>query len=502
MTIFAAVCALRCAAGSGCELPEESALHEGGGRGRGWARRAALGLLLGVVAAAVCVSIAVAAGPEIYWANDSNNTIGRASADGANRDERFISTGTDGPADVFVYGQHIYWANATGGCSESGACDGTIAVANLNGTDVNKDLVSAVTPYGLAVQGNYIYWSNFGTGTIGRATIKGTDVNQKFITGGSGTDGIAVNSRYIYWANNGSNTIGRANLNGTGVNQGFIVGVGGPEGMAIDSQFIYWANHGGASIGRAALNGTELDYDWIPAGAWPTRVTVDAEHVYWTTWAQNGVPTTGTIGEANIDGTGIKNDLISSTNSPVGVALSGVSLSGGPASGPVNLISNGNFGGPLVSDGLEGIQAGASGTSSLPGWTVGGGGVDVYSRAYWTPSSAAGQSLQLYDSKPGSVSQTVATVPGKNYLLQWEMAGNPGSQPAVKTINVMWDGKVVDSPSFNVTGRTGTNMGWTPGSVKVTATGMSSTVEFADATVNGTSYSSAVDAVSLTLVAG
>jgi hypothetical protein len=31
---------------------------------------------------------------------------------------------------------------------------------------------------------------------------------------------------------------------------------------------------------------------------------------------------------------------------------------------------------------------------------------------------------------------------------------------------------------------------------------MSSTVEFADATVNGTSYSSAVDAVSLTLVAG
>jgi len=58
MNIFA-VCALRCAGRSGCELAGEPAFHKAG---RGGARRAALGVLLGVVAAAVCVSIAAAGG--------------------------------------------------------------------------------------------------------------------------------------------------------------------------------------------------------------------------------------------------------------------------------------------------------------------------------------------------------------------------------------------------------------------------------------------------------
>jgi len=61
MNIFA-VCALRCAGRSGCELAGEPAFHKAGGHGRGGARRAALGVLLGVVAAAVCVSIAAAGG--------------------------------------------------------------------------------------------------------------------------------------------------------------------------------------------------------------------------------------------------------------------------------------------------------------------------------------------------------------------------------------------------------------------------------------------------------
>lgn len=69
-------------------------------------------------------------------------------------------------------------------------------------------------------------------------------------------------------------------------------------------------------------------------------------------------------------------------------------------------------------------------------------------------------------------------------------------------MNVLWEGKVVATQSFNLTGRLGAKMGWTPRSVKVTATGTMSTVEFADATVNGTSCSSAVEAVSLVLASG
>lgn len=271
------------------------------------------------VAAAAAGFSASSASAAIYWANLSTNTIGVADLDGGHVNQSLIS-GADAPSDLVVEGQHIYWSNATGGCAEYGSCDGTIAVANLNGTDVNEDLIPAVTPYGLTADSQYIYWSNSGSTTIGRANLAGSDVNQDFITGLNGPNGVVVNGQNIYWASTGSDSIGEANINGTDVNPKFITGTNGPEGMAIDGQYIYWANHNGGSIGRATLAGTDVNEDFIPdAGAWPTRVAVDAQNIYWTTWAQNAVPTDGTIGVANINGTDVNNDLISSPSSPVGV---------------------------------------------------------------------------------------------------------------------------------------------------------------------------------------
>ena len=285
-------------------------------------RPAAAGLIVGLAVAAFAVPAAGAAGGQLYWANISSNTIGKANLDGTHVDQTFVK-GANGPSDVVVYDQHIYWANASG-CTESGSCNGSIARSNLNGTGVNESFIPTDTAYGVAVYGNSIYWSNFGTGTVGRANLNGTHVNQSFITGASSPDGVVVDGRYIYWSNNGSGTIGRANLDGSGVNQSFITGASSPEGIAINGQHIYWVNHNSASIGRATLAGTGVDQTFVKnAGAWPTRVAVGALHIYWTTWAQNAVPSTGTLGEASLNGTGVKNNLIYSAESPVGVAVSG-----------------------------------------------------------------------------------------------------------------------------------------------------------------------------------
>jgi virginiamycin B lyase len=298
----------------------------------------AAGLVVGLAVAAACGSVASAADAQIYWANISANTIGEANLDGTAVNQSFI-TGANGPSDVVVYGQHIYWANATGGCAEFGSCAGTIAVANLDGTHVNESFIPADTPYGLAVDGRYIYWSNFGTNTIGRANLDGTGVNQSFITGAHAPDGVVVDGQNIYWSNNGNNTIGEANLDGTAVNQSFITGAVGPEGMAIDSQYIYWANHGDSTIGRASLAGAAVNERFIAgAGNFPTRVAVDGQHVYWTTWTVDAVPSTGTIGEANLDGTNVNDNFIYSADSPVGVAVTAGSISGGRA--PKCLVPN------------------------------------------------------------------------------------------------------------------------------------------------------------------
>jgi Low-density lipoprotein receptor repeat class B len=45
---------------------------------------------------------------------------------------------------------------------------------------------------------------------------------------------IAVDSRYLYWANFGRGTIGSALLNGSSVSQGFLSVGGHPRGMAVD----------------------------------------------------------------------------------------------------------------------------------------------------------------------------------------------------------------------------------------------------------------------------
>jgi hypothetical protein len=297
-----------------------------GSSGAGRNRIAAL-LAVGVGLAVGGGSFAGAADAAIFWANASGNTIGAAELDGTHINERFI-TGAKGPSDVTVYGSHIYWANAEG-CTEDGSCPGTIGEADLNGTHVNESFVPADTPYGVTVDGQYIYWSNFGTNTLGRANVDGGEVNQSFITGANGPDGVVVDGEHIYWANANSNTIGEANLNGTAVDQSFITGPSTPEGMAIDSRYIYWANHSSSSIGRASLAGTEADERFVTgAGNYPTRVAVDSQHVYWTTWAENSVPSVGTIGEANLAGGEVNDELISGANSPVGVAVSAEGLSG------------------------------------------------------------------------------------------------------------------------------------------------------------------------------
>ena len=88
-----------------------------------------------------------------------------------------------------------------------------------------------------------MYWANQGanqTGTtIGRANLDGTGANQSFIGGAHSPAGIAVNGPYIYWANFGGThgvagtTIGRARLNGTGVNQSFVKGAKTPVGVFV-----------------------------------------------------------------------------------------------------------------------------------------------------------------------------------------------------------------------------------------------------------------------------
>jgi hypothetical protein len=70
--------------------------------------------------------------------------------------------------------------------------------------------------------------------------LDGTGANRTFISGAAYPCGVAVAAGHIYWTNWGSASIGRANLDGSGVNQTFIRGLGSPCGVAVEGAHLYW----------------------------------------------------------------------------------------------------------------------------------------------------------------------------------------------------------------------------------------------------------------------
>ena len=64
--------------------------------------------------------------------------------------------------------------------------------------------------------------------------------------------------------------------------------------MAVDSSHLYWADLGFGTIGRANLDGTGANQSFITGASAPEGVAVDAGHLYWANFSM------GTIGRANL----------------------------------------------------------------------------------------------------------------------------------------------------------------------------------------------------------
>ena len=94
---------------------------------------------------------------------------------------------------------------------------------------------------------------------------------------------------------------------GTGVDPSFIVPPAG-SGLAVDAGHIYWANSGTdeepGTIGRANLDGSGVDRKFITGAGRPLGVAVDAATSIGPTSAGRPRPVCDTIIRANLDGSG------------------------------------------------------------------------------------------------------------------------------------------------------------------------------------------------------
>src|SRR5690348_4408569 len=67
---------------------------------------------------------------------------------------------------------------------------------------------------------------------------------------------------------------------------------------------IYWANSILSTIGEAKLDGTGIKQRFIEGAHRPYGVAVHGSYIYWANMDSN------TIGRANVNGTGVKEDFI------------------------------------------------------------------------------------------------------------------------------------------------------------------------------------------------
>ena len=255
----------------------------------------------------------------VYWADATNNTIGRADNDGTGVDDAFIHTGPS-PEAVAVDSGHIYWANEGGS---------SIGRANIDGTGVENEFIKGVSqPSGVAVNATSIYWSSLNTNRIGRANIDGTSPNLNLITVQEPC-GVALDAGHVFWTSVGSPAyVGRASFNGLNAAPTFVtMNAAGPCGIAVNSANIFWVDRGflypsGTNIGRAnLLDGKGVDDSIIGTASGPCGLTIDSSgHLY---WANSG---SGTIGRARTDATEVDESYIATGGGEIcGVAIDSLS---------------------------------------------------------------------------------------------------------------------------------------------------------------------------------
>lgn len=166
-----------------------------------------------------------------------------------------------------------------------------------------------------------------------------------------------------------------------------------------------------------------------------------------------------------------------------------------------NLITNGSFENGTYIDNT-GSGAGfdtlyAPDNTSIDGWAVTSGSID-WIGPYWEASDGS-RSIDMGGNTQGTILQSsINTISGQEYLLTFDMAGNPSGPPAIKTMDVYID-TTRYSFSFDASSATLTNMGWTKKSIIFIAPSDLTSIKFDSTTSYNAGKGPALDNVQLNL---
>jgi choice-of-anchor C domain-containing protein len=164
-----------------------------------------------------------------------------------------------------------------------------------------------------------------------------------------------------------------------------------------------------------------------------------------------------------------------------------------------SLVLNGSFESAQVDPGASFVTLGSDSTA-IDNWTI-LGQVSIaidYIGGYWQAADGF-RSLDLNGSySRGGVSQTIGTQIGQTYQVDFAMAGNPDSGPAIKTMRVSANDASAEF-TFDTTGHSRPEMGWVNRGWQFTADSTQTLLTF-ESLMEGSAFGPTLDNVSVCAV--
>lgn len=236
-----------------------------------------------------------------------------------------------------------------------------------------------------------------------------------------------------------------------------------------------------STTGVTTLNGTVTGAgNWDVSGPWS-----------WTGGTMEGTGTT-TLANGSISGAGTKtiNDRTLRSAGNIEWSEGNITTTGSN----VNLIVNGGFETPVISQSFETYYAGST---QLAPWSILSGSVDLVTNGgeFGWPNYEGNNGLDLAGVSHGVIQQSFTTVPGKQYTLSFHYANNWGDTEASGAVDVIGSSSLY-SATLQHAGSTKTDMFWTPYGATFVADSTTTTLRFTD-TSSTVFYGLALDAVSV-----
>ncbi|MFA7278564.1 MAG: VCBS domain-containing protein [Sterolibacterium sp.] len=283
------------------------------------------------------------------------------------------------------------------------------------------------------------------------------------------------------------------------------------QGQTKPDNFTYTVSdgHGGTNTATATITVTGVnDAPTMTSAAGSGAVTEDVTStssgqlsatdpdqgttLAWSVLSANGTAgsNTGAYGSLLVDGTGKWTYTLNNSSAAV-QSLSAtdhksesfvVQVSdglGGTATQTVTVAVNGASDTYVLSN----LANNGSFEGATTGWTLTGDGVDVVSSAGWQPGDGT-YSVDLNAFHPGGVQQILQTTPGVQYTVGFDLSKNPGGHADHATVQVSAAG---NSQSYTFSaGNSASNMMWSQQAFTFTATGATTTLNFASTYPNDT----------------